>query len=59
MLFGPTIAFDGDAPEREDYAQVVLTGRLEKAIKSINTIFFIFASCHVNISAEECIRGVV
>ncbi len=35
-LFGPSIAFDGEAPEREDYAQIVLRGRLEKSIKSIN-----------------------
>jgi len=35
-LFGPAIAFDGETPERDDYVQVILKGRLAKAIKSIN-----------------------
>jgi type I restriction enzyme R subunit len=34
--YGPDIAHDGDAPERCDYQQVVLTGRLVSALKKIN-----------------------
>lgn len=34
--FGPDIAFDGDTPERSDYLQVVLTGRLLAALQKIN-----------------------
>ncbi|HHJ15469.1 MAG TPA: type I restriction endonuclease subunit R [Gammaproteobacteria bacterium] len=34
--YGPDIAQDGDAPERSDYRQVVLTGRLLDAITRIN-----------------------
>jgi len=32
----PDIAFDGDMPERADYLQVVLTGRLLAALQKIN-----------------------
>ncbi|HMZ05385.1 MAG TPA: type I restriction endonuclease subunit R [bacterium] len=35
-LYGPHIASDGESPERENYAQVVLTGRLQAAIARIN-----------------------
>lgn len=35
-IHGPDIAPDGDTPERSDYAQVLLTGRLDKAIRRIN-----------------------
>lgn len=35
-LFGPNIAPDGDTPERTDYQQVVLTGRLLTALQNIN-----------------------
>ncbi len=35
-LYGPDIAFDGKAPERIDYTQVVLTERLRKAVSRIN-----------------------
>ncbi len=35
-IHGPDIAFDGDAPERSDYAQVILGGRLEQAVRRIN-----------------------
>ncbi|KAB2878058.1 type I restriction endonuclease subunit R [bacterium] len=35
-LYGPNIASDGESPERENYAQVVLTGRLQAAIARIN-----------------------
>ena len=34
--FGPDIAHDGETPEREDYRQVVLTGRLLSIIQKIN-----------------------
>lgn len=35
-LYGPNIASDGESPERENYAQVLLTGRLQAAIERIN-----------------------
>ena len=34
--YGPDIAPDGERPEREDYRQVVLTGRLLSALQTIN-----------------------
>jgi type I restriction enzyme R subunit len=34
--YGPDIAPDGDTPERRDYQQVVLTGRLLAALQNIN-----------------------
>ena len=34
--FGPDLAPDGDTPERRDYQQVVLTGRLLAALQKIN-----------------------
>jgi type I restriction enzyme R subunit len=34
--FGPDIAPDGDRPERADYGQVVLVGRLRSALRRIN-----------------------
>ena len=34
--YGPDIACDGDTPERTDYLQVVLTGRLLTALQKIN-----------------------
>ena len=33
---GPTIAHDGEHPERDSYEQVVLVGRLEQAVRRIN-----------------------
>ncbi len=33
---GPSIAPDGDAPERANYGQVVLLGRLRDALRRIN-----------------------
>lgn len=36
VLHGPDIAPDGDAPERADYQQVVLPGRLLEAMRGIN-----------------------
>lgn len=33
---GPDLAPDGSTPEREDYRQVVLTGRLRSALKRLN-----------------------
>lgn len=33
---GPNIALDGDSPERNSYADVVLNGRLEEALMQIN-----------------------
>ncbi len=35
-LFGPDIASDGQNPERKDFSDVILTGRLRAAIKNIN-----------------------
>ena len=34
--FGPDIAHDGDTPERRDYQQIILTGRLLTALQKIN-----------------------
>ena len=33
---GPDLAFDGDKPERRDYQQTILTGRLLAALQKIN-----------------------
>ena len=35
-VFGPDIAHDSDAPERESYKQVLLTGRLRQSLLKIN-----------------------
>jgi len=35
-IHGPVIAPDGEAPERQDYAQVVLTRRLRDALVRID-----------------------
>ena len=35
-IYGPTIAPDGETPERETYEQVLLIDRLRKAVKRIN-----------------------
>jgi type I restriction enzyme R subunit len=35
-LYGPDIAFDGSAPERKDYREVLLTQRLSDAIDHLN-----------------------
>ena len=35
-LYGPTIAHDGDSPERENYRQVLLVERLRRAIARLN-----------------------
>ena len=32
---GPDIALDGETPERADYRQVVLTGRLREALQQL------------------------
>src|SRR5512147_967956 len=34
--FGPEIAFDGERPERSDYQEILLLGRLQDAIARIN-----------------------
>lgn len=34
--YGPQISHDGEAPERDDYKQVLLTGRLLKALQRLN-----------------------
>lgn len=34
--FGPDIAYDGELPEREDYREVVLSGRLLSTMQKIN-----------------------
>lgn len=36
IVYGPDIAFDGERPERKDYHQVILTGRLLTALQKIN-----------------------
>lgn len=36
VAHGPDIAPDGEAPEREDYRQVLLAGRLHEALRRIN-----------------------
>ena len=36
IVYGPDIAFDGDHPERNDYHQVLLTGRLLSSLQKIN-----------------------
>ena len=36
-LYGPDIAPDGDRPERRDYGEVILTNRLEEAVRRINS----------------------
>ena len=35
-LYGPTIAYDGEHPERENYCQVVLVERLRSAMAKLN-----------------------
>jgi type I restriction enzyme R subunit len=35
-VYGPDIAPDGDAPERADYRQVILPGRLLDALRRLN-----------------------
>jgi type I restriction enzyme R subunit len=34
--FGPEIAFDGESPERGDYQETIMLGRLQDAIARIN-----------------------
>ena len=36
FIHGPDVAPDGDTPERRDYSEVLLTGRLEQALRRIN-----------------------
>ena len=36
VIKGPDIAPDGDSPERDNYRQVVLSGRLRAAINRLN-----------------------
>ncbi|MBT7915897.1 type I restriction endonuclease subunit R, partial [Candidatus Bathyarchaeota archaeon] len=36
IVYGPDIAFDGERPERRDYHQVIITGRLLTALQKIN-----------------------
>jgi type I restriction enzyme R subunit len=36
-LYAPSIAVDGDAPERDSYEQVLLKGRLQHAVRRINS----------------------
>ena len=38
VAFGPDLAFDGAQPEREDYQQVILAGRLQQALQRINPV---------------------
>ncbi|TMU81374.1 type I restriction endonuclease subunit R [Pseudomonas fluorescens] len=35
-VYGPTIAYDGDSPERDNYRQVILVERLRSAIARLN-----------------------
>ena len=34
--YGPDIAYDGERPERKDYKQVILPGRLFSALRRLN-----------------------
>jgi hypothetical protein len=36
LAFGPDLAFDGSAPERQNYQDVVLVGRLQEALHRPN-----------------------
>lgn len=36
-IYAPDIAPDGDKPERRDYGEVILTNRLEEAVRRINS----------------------
>lgn len=36
FIHGPELAPDGDTPERRDYSDVLLVGRLEQALRRIN-----------------------
>ena len=36
FIHGPLLAPDGETPERDDYRQVVLTGRLRSALTKLN-----------------------
>ncbi len=36
IIFGPDIACDGDSPERSNYGEVVIEGRLRDALSRIN-----------------------
>ena len=36
IAFGPDLAFDGAAPERENYQDGVLVGRLHDALRRLN-----------------------
>lgn len=38
LLYGPDIAPDADVPERSDYRQVLLVGRLREAIRRLNPL---------------------
>jgi len=38
IAHGPDISTDGDSPEREDYDQVILEGRLKQAIQRLNPL---------------------
>jgi hypothetical protein len=38
-IYAPDIAHDGENPERDSYAQVLLLNRLQNAVKRINHIF--------------------
>lgn len=45
-IYGPSIAPDGETPKRENYEQILLVERIEKAVKRINS------SIPVSIQAE-------
>ncbi len=52
VAFGPDLAHDGDAPERVDYRQVILTGRFLSALQRINP--------HIPVSVlEEQVLGLL
>jgi type I restriction enzyme R subunit len=50
--FGPEIAFDGDSPERLDYQEALLLGRLQEAIVRLNPIL-------PSIAREEAFRKLI
>ena len=38
IAFGPDLAFDGNTPERQNYQNVILSGRLQESLHRINPI---------------------
>lgn len=51
IAHGPTIAPDGETPERSDYRQVILRGRLQTAAERLNPQI-------PKITIEDAIHGI-